>query len=304
MMVYDLLVIGCGPAGMTAGIYAKRANLEVAILEKGAPGGQIVNTAEIENYTGNGKTSGVELAIKMFEHTQAIGVPTIFEEVIKINDLGHLKEVVTINQTLTTKAVLLTSGAVPRTLGVEGEDRFTSMGISWCAICDGPLYKGRKVVVIGGGNSAVEESLFLTNIASHITVVQNLDHLTADPKAVELLKKAPNVDIIYEAKVVEFIGSNALEAVKVETKDGIKTIKADGVFEYIGLVPVTDFVKHLNITNQAGYVVANEKMETSVKGVFSAGDVNQKQIRQVVTATADGAIAVQNIIKYLESIGE
>src|SRR5690606_26063698 len=179
MMVYDLLVIGCGPAGMTAGIYAKRANLNVAILEKGAPGGQIVNTAEIENYTGNGKTSGVELAIKMFEHTQEIGVPTIFEEVVKINDLGLIKEVVTINQTLQTKSILLTTGAVPRTLGVTGEDRFTSQGISWCAICDGPLYKDRKVVVIGGGNSAVEESLFLSNIATHITVIQNLEHLTA-----------------------------------------------------------------------------------------------------------------------------
>lgn len=304
MKVYDLIIIGAGPAGMTASIYAKRANLDVLLMEKSAPGGQMISTAEIENYTGAGKVSGVDLAMKMFEHVQSLGVETMFEEVVKVHDLGSVKEVVTPSQTLQTKAVLITAGANPRTLGVKGEDDYAYRGISWCAICDGPLYKDKRVLVVGGGNSAVEESLFLSNIASHITIVQNLDRLTADPKAVSLLMKIPNVDIIFNAKVISFNGDDALKSVDVETKDGVKSIDVDGVFEYIGLTPVSDFVSHLGITNEAGYIVVNSNMETKVKGIFSAGDVNQKQIRQVVTATSDGAIAVQNIIKYLESLGE
>jgi thioredoxin reductase (NADPH) len=304
MKVYDLIIIGAGPAGMTASIYAKRANLDVLLMEKSAPGGQMISTAEIENYTGAGKVSGVDLAMKMFEHVQSLGVETMFEEVVKVHDLGSVKEVVTPSQTLQTKAVLITAGANPRTLGVKGEDDYAYRGISWCAICDGPLYKDKRVLVVGGGNSAVEESLFLSNIASHITIVQNLDRLTADPKAVSLLMKIPNVDIIFNAKVISFNGDDALKSVDVETKDGVKSIEVDGVFEYIGLTPVSDFVSHLGITNEAGYIVVNSNMETKVKGIFSAGDVNQKQIRQVVTATSDGAIAVQNIIKYLESLGE
>src|SRR5690606_2168948 len=183
MKIYDLIIIGAGPAGMTASIYAKRANLDVLLMEKSAPGGQMISTAEIENYTGAGKVSGVDLAMKMFEHVQSLGVETMFEEVVKVYDLGSVKEVVTPSQTLQTKAVLITAGANPRTLGVKGEDDYAYRGISWCAICDGPLYKDKRVLVVGGGNSAVEESLFLSNIASHITIVQNLDRLTADPKA-------------------------------------------------------------------------------------------------------------------------
>lgn len=304
MKVYDLIIIGSGPAGMTAAIYAKRANLDVLLMEKSAPGGQMISTAEIENYTGAGKTTGVELAMKMFEHVQSLGVETKFEEVTLVNDLGHIKEVLTPSETLQTKAVLITTGANPRTLGVKGEENFASRGISWCAICDGPLYKDKKVLVVGGGNSAVEETLFLSNIASHITIVQNLDHLTADQKAVSLLMKSPNVDVIFNAKVLGFNGDEELKSVDIETKDGVKTIDADGVFEYIGLSPVSGFVSHLGITNDAGYILVDQTMETKVKGIFSAGDVNQKQIRQVVTATSDGAIAVQNIIKYLESLGE
>ncbi len=303
-MLYDILIIGSGPAGITAGIYAKRANLKVAVFEKGAPGGQVLNTAEIENYPGFTKATGYELASAMFEHLLALDVEVIFQEVITVKDLGNKKQVITANQIFETKAVLVTSGAVPRVLGVPGEDNFASRGISWCAICDGPLYKDKKVVVIGGGNSAVEESLFLSNIVSHITIVQNKDHLTADPKAQELLKKASNVDYIFGAEVLAFLGDENLTGVSVRTKEGERIIDADGVFEYVGLVPVTTFLGGLGITNEAGYVIAGDKMETSVPGIFSAGDVNVKQIRQVVTAVSDGAIAVQNIIKYLETIGE
>src|SRR5690606_23102778 len=303
-MLYDLLIIGSGPAGITAGIYAKRANLNVALFEKNAPGGQILNTAEVENYPGFKKAKGFELTQAMFEHVLELEVPVIWEEVIEVLIDGDIKVVKTPDHEYRTRAVLVATGAIPRTLNVKGEENFTRNGISWCAICDGPLFKDKEVVVVGGGNSAVEESIFLSNIAKKITIIQNLDHLTADQKAQNILRKLPNVDFIFNAKVKEFKGNNYLEAVVVETKDGDIEIKADGTFEYIGLVPVTSFLKGLGVTNEYGYVNANLDMTTSVPGLFSAGDVNVKPIRQIVTAVSDGAIAVQSILRYLENLGE
>lgn len=299
--MFDLLIIGSGPAGITAGIYAKRANLKVALLEKGAPGGQILNTAEVENYPGFKKVSGYDIASNMFEHLLELGVEVMFEEVLDVNKQNdETFEVLTKKQTLQSKSVLIATGAVPRMLNVEGEQNFVSNGISWCAICDGPLYKDKLVVVVGGGNSAVEEANFLASIATHVTVVQNLNTLTADKKAQDILVKNKNVDILLNAKVTEFIGTNQLEAVKVLQDDKELIIKTDGVFEYIGLVPVTNFLEKFGITNNLGYIEVNEKMETSIKGLYAAGDVTHKQIRQIVTAVNDGAIAAQNILKYLE----
>jgi len=301
--MYDLLIIGSGPAGMTAGIYAKRANLNVAIFEKNAPGGQLVNYKEIENYTGYKKLDGFQLALNMFDHVQDIGVEVIFDEVSKVEVEGNVKKVVTNNETYETKAVIIATGNVPRRLGVEGEDELAMNGISWCAICDGPIYKDRKVVVVGGGNSAVEEASYLTTLASHVTIVQNLDDLTADYKAQEVLKKAKNVDFHFGSLVKKFLkGENGLKGVVITNKDGKEIeIEADGVFEYVGMYPVTDMVKDLGITTDYGYIVANDKMETKIPGVFASGDVIDKQIRQVITAASDGAIAAQNVLRYLET---
>ena len=303
-MLYDVLIIGAGPAGMTSGIYAKRANLKVAMFEKYAPGGQIVNTAEIENYTGFQKTTGYQLATEMLNHTEAIGVDLIYDEIIEVKDEGSIKKVITPTKTYETKAVIIASGTVPRRLGVENEDRLASNGISWCAICDGPMYKGKEVIVIGGGNSAVEEASYLATITEKVTVIQNLPELTADKKAQDILFAKSNVEFRYAATVEKFLltETNSMGGVQIKNDKGeVEQIKADGVFEYVGLIPVTTMVKDLGVTDKYGYVVANEKMETSVAGIYSAGDVNVKQIRQVVTATADGAIAVQNVLKYLET---
>lgn len=299
--MYDVLIIGSGPAGMTAGIYAKRANLKTAVFEKMAPGGQLINTAEIENYPGYKKLSGAELAINMFEHTREIGVLTIFEEVLEIKDEGKIKKVITPTNTYETKTILIATGTVPRMLGVTNEDRFAQQGISWCAICDGPLYKDKKIAVVGGGNSAIEEAYYLSTLAEHVTIIQNLEHLTADKKAQEILKKAQNVEYLYNSEIIEFYGEENLEGITVKTGDVKQDIKLDGVFEYIGLIPTTQMIKDLGITDEAGYVLVNDKMETSIPGIYSAGDVNKKQIRQVVTATSDGAVAIQNILKYLET---
>jgi thioredoxin reductase (NADPH) len=301
-MIYDVLIVGTGPAGITAGIYAKRANLKVAMFEKDTPGGQLSKYNEIENYTGTKKLQGYELATMMIDHAYEIGVEVIYEEVTKLEIDGNIKKIVTPYQTYQSKAVIIASGNVPRRLGVENEDEFAMNGISWCAICDGPLYKDRKLVVVGGGNSAVEEAAYLATLASHVTVIQNLDFLTADKKAQDILFKMKNVDFRFGSTIKKFLkNGKELSGVLIENKDGEEEIKADGVFEFVGLIPVTDFAKDLGITNPYGYIIANEKMETAVPGVYGAGDVIVKQIRQVVTATADGAIAAQNILRYLET---
>ncbi len=301
-MIYDVLIIGAGPAGITAAIYAKRANLKVAMFEKDTPGGQLSKYNEIENYTGAKKVAGYELATMMIDHAYELDIEVIYDEVLEVKLEGNLKKLITPNQTYEAKTVIIASGNVPRRLGVENEDKLAMNGISWCAICDGPLYKERKVVVIGGGNSAVEEASYLATLATHVTLVQNLDFLTADKKAQDILLKHQNVDIYYGSTVNKFLmNDQGLTGVEIKTKEGLKTIDADGVFEYVGLIPVTDFVKDLGITDKWGYIKANEKMETDVPGIYAAGDVIVKQIRQVVTAAADGAIAAQNALKYIET---
>lgn len=302
-MLYDVLIIGTGPAGITAGIYAKRANLKVAMFEKDTPGGQLSKYNEIENYTGAKKVAGYELATMMIDHAYDLGIEVIYDEVTEVKIEGQIKKIVTPNEVYETKAVIVATGNVPRRLGVENEDALAMNGISWCAICDGPLYKGRKVVVVGGGNSAVEEASYLATLATHVTVVQNLSELTADKKAQDILKSMKNVDFRYSTIVSKFLKDDkGLTGVIVKSEDGKEeTITADGVFEYVGLIPVTDMVKDLGITNKYGYIEANEKMETKVGGIYAAGDVIVKQIRQVVTATADGAIAAQNALRYLET---
>lgn len=302
-MLYDVLIIGAGPAGITAAIYAQRANLKVAMFEKDTPGGQLSKYNEIENYTGAKKVAGYELATMMIDHAYELGVEVIYDDVTKVELDGSIKKLITPNQTYEAKAVIVATGNVPRRLGVENEDELAMNGISWCAICDGPLYKGRKVVVVGGGNSAVEEASYLATLATHVTVVQNLADLTADPKAQDILRSMKNVDIKYSTVVSKFLKDDkGLTGVVIKSADGKEeTVEADGVFEYVGLTPVTDMVKDLGITNKYGYIEADEKMQTKVPGVYAAGDVIVKQIRQVVTATADGAIAVQNVLRYLET---
>lgn len=302
-MLYDVLIIGAGPAGITAAIYAKRANLKVAMFEKDTPGGQLSKYNEIENYTGAKKVAGYELATMMIDHAYELDIEVIYDDVTKVELDGNIKKLITPNQTYEAKAVIVATGNVPRRLGVENEDELAMNGISWCAICDGPLYKGRKVVVVGGGNSAVEEASYLATLATHVTVVQNLSDLTADPKSQDILRSMKNVDIKYSTVVSKFLKDDkGLTGVVIKSMDGKEeTVDADGVFEYVGLTPVTDMVKDLGITNQYGYIEADEKMQTKVPGVYGAGDVIVKQIRQVVTATADGAIAAQNLLRYLET---
>ena len=304
MALYDVVIIGAGPAGMTAAIYAARANMSVLLLEKLAPGGQIINTHEIQNYTGVGTINGAELAYKMFEHTQELQVTFDYGTVKHIQQEGSIKKITCEEEKVfEAKSVILATGTIPRRLDVENEERFAGENISWCAICDGAYYRGKDVVVIGGGNSAVEEAIYLASLANSVKVVTLFD-LTADPVSCDELRALPNVTVYTFHNVEGFKGADKLQGVRIKstkTQEEIE-IQCDGAFEYIGLKPSTEAFQNLGILDEQGYIKVNSRMETSVAGIYAAGDVVTKELRQVVTACSDGAIAAQVASKYIKTI--
>ena len=305
MSQYDLVIIGAGPAGMTAAIYGARANMNVLLLEKLAPGGQIINTHEIQNYTGVGTVNGAELAYKMFEHTQELQVAFDYGTVKEILVEGAIKKIVCEedDKVFEAKSIILATGTVPRRLNVENEDRFAGENISWCAICDGAYYRDKDVIIVGGGNSAVEEAIYLAGLATSVKVVTLFD-LTADPISCDKLRSFENVTIYPYHTVEAFIGDAKLSGMRIKSTETNEEqeLACDGVFEYVGLQPSTAPFRELGVLNDYGYIVVNEHMETSIPGIYGAGDVVTKDLRQVVTACADGAIAAQRASKYVESL--
>ncbi|MDR0434198.1 MAG: FAD-dependent oxidoreductase, partial [Gracilibacteraceae bacterium] len=258
---YDLIIIGGGPAGMTAAIYAVRANLRILLLDKLSAGGQMINTNEIENYPGMGRVNGAELAVKMFEHTQELGVEFDYKTAVAVRTEGELKRVICAEDgaEYTALAVILCTGTKPRRLNVSGEDRFAGGGISWCAICDGPQYRDKQVVVVGGGNSAVEEALYLSEICTKVTLVTNLD-LTADPKACDRLRRRSNVEIHIWQEVLAFEGEERLTGVRFRGARYDTTERyapCDGVFEYIGFEACSRPFAALGVVDQTGCVVVD-----------------------------------------------
>ena len=307
MSSYDLVVIGAGPAGMTAAIYAVRANLKVLLLDRLAPGGQIINTNEIENYPGVGKVNGAELAIKMFEQTQELGVDFDYRTVTKIESLEGIKQIYTEedDNVIEALSVIVATGTRPRTLNIPGEEEYKGSAISWCAICDGAKYRDKDVVIIGGGNSAVDEGTYLATITKSLTIITDFD-LTADPVSSDYLRSLPNVTVYPYKRVVEFIGEGGqFKGVKFadkETGENEQVVHCDGVFEYIGATPSTEFLQGTNILEGHGFIETNERMATKIPGIFGAGDCISKHLRQVVTATADGAIAAQEASSYIKDL--
>lgn len=307
MSQYDLVVIGAGPAGLTAAIYGVRANLKVLLLDQLAPGGQIINTNEIENYPGVGKVNGAQLAFQMFEHATELGVEFDYKTVKNLEVKDDIKLIHTeeSEEAIEALTVIVATGTRPRTLNVPGEEDYTGSAISWCAICDGAKYRDKDVVIIGGGNSAVDEGTYLATITKSLTIITDFD-LTADPVSCDYLRNLPNVTVHPYKTVTEFVGEDGkLTGVKFtdkETGDNEQLVECDGVFEYIGAVPSTDSIKDLGITESHGFIEANERMETAIPGVFGAGDCISKHLRQVVTATADGAIAAQQAGSYLKQL--
>lgn len=300
--MYDTIIIGAGPAGMTAALYAARSNLKVALLERGIPGGQMNNTADIENYPGYANISGPELAEKMFEPLENLGVEHLFGLVEKIEDRGGFKEIITEDERFETKTVIIASGANHRHLGVPGEEDYNSRGVSYCAVCDGAFFRDEDLLVVGGGDSAVEEAIFLTRFAKSVTIVHRRDELRAQKVLQDRAFANEKIRFVWDS-VVESIHGNERKVTGVTFKN-VKTgetSQADfgGIFIYVGLDPVSEFVADLGITDEAGWILTDHQMKTSVAGIYAVGDVRQKDLRQITTAVGDGATASQEAYKYL-----
>lgn len=305
--LYDVVIIGAGPAGMTAAVYASRANLDTLMLERGVPGGQMADTEAIENYPGFESILGPDLSNKMFEHAQKFGAQYAYGAVDSVTDHGDYKEVIAGDKTYKTKTIIITTGAEYRKVGVPGEEELTGRGVSYCAVCDGAFFRDRQLVVIGGGDSAVEEGMYLTRFAEKVTIIHRRDELRAQKILQDRAFANDKVEFIWDTVVEEIreengkVGSLLLKNVKTEETSEFAT---DGVFVYVGTVPLSEPFKSLGIVDEEGYIPTNENMETEVPGVFAAGDVRVKDLRQVVTATGDGSIAAEEAIKYIETLPE
>ena len=301
-MMYDTMIIGAGPAGMTAALYAARSNLKVALLERGIYGGQMNNTAEIENYPGYARISGPELAEKMFEPLENLGVEHLFGQVEKIEDHGDFKKIITEDEVFETKTVILAPGANHRHLGVPGEEEYNSRGVSYCAVCDGAFFRDEDLLVVGGGDSAVEEAIFLTRFAKSVTIVHRRDQLRAQQLLQERAFANEKISFIWDSVVKEIKGDDrrVTSVVFENVKTGqISESDFGGVFIYVGLDPVSDFVKDLGICDEAGWIVTDQHMKTASDGIYAIGDVRQKDLRQITTAVGDGAVAGQEVYKYI-----
>lgn len=301
-MIYDTLVIGSGPGGMTAALYAGRSNLKVGLIEQGAPGGQMNNTSDIENYPGFETISGPDLSMKMYEPLEKFGVENIYGIVENIEDHGDFKRVLTADEHYVAKTIILATGAKHRLVGVPGEQEYNSRGVSYCAVCDGAFFRDQDLLVIGGGDSAVEEGIYLTQFAKKVTIVHRRDQLRAQKILQDRAFVNDKIDFIWDSVVEEIKGDD----VKVRSV-AIKNVKTGqvtdhdfgGIFVYVGLDPVSSMVKDLGITDEAGWVITDDKMKTSRPGIFAIGDIRQKDLRQIATAVGDGAIAGQEVYNYI-----
>ncbi|NRS52107.1 thioredoxin-disulfide reductase [Brevibacillus sp. HB2.2] len=304
--VYDVIIAGAGPAGMTAAVYTSRANMSTLMLERGIPGGQMANTEDIENYPGFTSILGPDLSTKMFEHAQQFGAEYAYGEIKEIRDEEPYKRVITGDKEYLTKSVIVATGAEHRLLGVQGEKELSGRGVSYCAVCDGAFFRNKELVVVGGGDSAVEEAVFLTRFASKVTIVHRRDQFRAQKILQKRAFDNEKIEVIWDTELKEIRGEGKVQAVLLQNaKTGEqREYPADGVFIYVGMDPLTASVRPLGITNDAGYVLTDEKMNTKVKGVFAAGDVREKMLRQVVTATGDGSIAAQSAQHYVEELNE
>jgi thioredoxin reductase (NADPH) len=305
--IYDVIIIGAGPAGMTAAVYTSRANLSTLMLERGVPGGQMANTEEVENYPGFDHILGPELSTKMFDHAKKFGAEYAYGDVKEVIDGKEYKTIKAGNKEYKTRAIIISAGAEYKKIGVPGEQELGGRGVSYCAVCDGAFFKGKELVVVGGGDSAVEEGVYLTRFASKVTIVHRRDELRAQKILQDRAFANDKIDFIWNHTVKQIndkegkVGSVTL----VSTQDGAEMeFPADGVFIYIGMVPLTKPFENLGITNSNGYIETNERMETKVPGIFAAGDIREKTLRQIVTATGDGSIAAQNAQHYVEELIE
>ena len=302
--MYDIIVVGAGPAGMTAALYALRADKKVLLIEKENFGGQITYSPKVENYPGFLQISGNELAEQLLGQVTEHGADIELCEVTGIINNGNTKRVVTDIGEFDAKAVIIATGAKHRHLGVEGEDELIGEGISFCAVCDGAFYAGRKVGVVGGGNSALVEAMMLSETSSEVVIIQNLSMLTGESKMIQALEQKPNVRIIYDTVVTGFENDGVLKGVKLlNTKTEERySLPVDGLFVAIGHAPENKAFENVTTLDDYGYIAADERCLTDTAGVFVAGDCRTKAIRQITTATADGAVAALAACRYIDNM--
>ncbi|WP_248620896.1 thioredoxin-disulfide reductase [Enterococcus cecorum] len=302
-MKYDVIIIGAGPAGMTAALYAARANLNTLLLERGIPGGQMNNTAEVENYPGFDSILGPDLALKMYDGINQFGVEHGYGNVVEVKDHHDYKEVITDDASYEAKVVIIATGCEHRNLEVPGEAEYSGRGVSYCAVCDGAFFRNKKLIVVGGGDSAVEEAIYLTQFADEVKIVHRRDALRAQKIIQDRAFANEKISFIWDS-VVEEIKGDDQKVTGVQIKN-VKTGETyeeatDGVFIYVGLVPLTQAFTSLGITDDAGWIVTDERMQTKIPGLLACGDARQKHLRQITTAVGDGGIAGQQAYQYIE----
>lgn len=306
---YDFIIIGAGPAGMTAAIYASRAGLKTAMIESGAPGGKLLKTNEISNWPGIKTEPGSQLAMDMFEHSTSFGAVYEYGNVVEIKtdeeNPASDKQIICEDGTIfQAPAVLVATGTKERLMGIPGENKNIGRGLSYCAVCDGAFFRNQEVAVIGGGNSALEEAVYLTHFTSKVYILMRRNVFRADKIAVDAAMANPQIEIIQNVVPTEILDDgqhvNGLKISDVTTKEE-QILPVSGIFPYIGADPVTGFLKHLDILNPQGYMIVNASMETKIPLLYGAGDVCQKGLRQVVTAVNDGAIAAQDAFHKLNA---
>ena len=305
--MYDIIIIGAGPAGLTAAIYARRAEKSVLLIEKATFGGQITHSPRVETYPGFISLSGSELGEKLFEQAMTLGTDIELDTVTGISgEAGHLTVTCEGGSAFEGRTAIIATGSRHRDLGLENEEKFVGEGISYCAVCDGAFYKGKTVAVIGGGNSALQEAVLLSEGCTHVTVVQNLPYLTGEPSLQNILAGRDNVSFIYSTVVAGILGGDTFEGLRLRNVDTGEetTLTVDGTFVCIGQIPENAAFADVVKLNDYGYVAAGEdcRPETTIPGVFVAGDCRTKSIRQVTTATADGAVAALAACRYLDTL--
>ncbi|MBQ7698817.1 MAG: FAD-dependent oxidoreductase [Clostridia bacterium] len=300
--LFDVVIIGAGTAGMTAAIYARRASKTVLLIEAKSYGGQIINTPHIDNYPANPGISGYDFATAIFEQVKASGAEIVFDKAVNIID-GKIKKVLTENGEYEGKAVIIATGSENRKLGVEGEDMLVGRGVSYCATCDGAFFRGKKVAVVGGGNTALEDALYLSDIAETVYLIHRRDGFRGDEATVENLKNRKNVVFVLNSRVTKLTAEKRLKSIEVTDNDGnVTEIEVNGLFVAVGRIPENQNFSSVIELDPAGYAVSGEDCKTKTPGIFVAGDNRAKELRQLVTAAADGAAAATEAVKYLNTI--
>lgn len=305
-MLYDVIIIGSGPAGLSAAIYAKRAELNVIVIEKaGLSGGQIINTYEVDNYPGTPGISGFELSMKFREHADKLETPFVMGEVKEFYLDGDIKVIkLDDGKEYRTKSVIIATGGAPRHLNVEGEERLSGMGVSYCATCDGAFFKNKTVAVVGGGDVAVEDAIFLARICKQVYVIHRRDQFRASKSITSRLMQMENVTILWDSVVESIDGSDKVESIKVKNlkTEEKMSLEVAGVFIAVGYLPNSAIYKDIVAVDEGGYIIAGENCETNVPGIYAAGDVRTKELRQIITAASDGANAITAVEKYLNNM--